>query len=146
MYLKKCVFLLLLLLSITSCKKAVQKDNLLQGTWDLKKVTLFDYDGLSYSTDTSCIGSLVFDREKDTSFKFNLNYSIIPVFADSTLANGKYLLKDDAEYFSHEFLSVTNPNPIPGSHSRILFLSDTYFKWEYITSLGIRYHLIFEKK
>jgi hypothetical protein len=89
---------------------------------------------------------LIFDREKDTSFKFNLNYSIIPVFADSTLANGKYLLKDDAEYFSHEFLSVTNPNPIPGSHSRILFLSDTYFKWEYITSLGIRYHLIFEKK
>jgi len=43
-------------------------------------------------------------------------------------------------------LSVTNPNPIPGNHSRILFLSDTYFKWEYITSLGIRYHLIFEKK
>jgi hypothetical protein len=146
MFLKNTFFILVISLSLFSCKKAVKKDNLLQGTWDLKKVTLFDYDGLSYSTDTSCTGNLIVDRDVDTSFKFNLNYSILPVFADSTVASGKYLLKDDAEYFTHDFLTVTNPNPIPGSHSRILFLSNDYFKWEYITSAGIRYHLIFEKK
>lgn len=146
MSLRSTIFLFLICLTIFSCKKAVQRDKLLQGSWNLKKVTFFDYDGLSYSTDTSCVGELIFNNEIDTSFKFSLNYSILPVYEDSTVAKGKYILKDDAEYFSHDFLTASNPNPIPGSHSRILFLSNDYFKWEYITSAGIRYHLIFEKK
>ena len=146
MFLKKCIFLVILIVSLLSCNKAVQRDTVLQGTWNIKKVTVFDYDGLSYTTDTSCVGELVFNKEIDTSFKFSLNYSILPVFADSSLAKGRYVLKDDAEYFSHEYLSATNLNPLPGNHSRILFLSDDYFKWEYISSVGIRYHLIFEKK
>ena len=146
MFLKKCIFLVILIVSLLSCNKAVQRDKVLQGTWNLKKVTVFDYDGLSYTTDTSCVGELIFNKEIDTSFKFSLNYSILPSFLDSTLAKGRYVLKDDAEYFSHEYLSATNPNPLPGNHSRILFLSDDYFKWEYISGVGIRYHLIFEKK
>jgi hypothetical protein len=146
MSLKIISFLFLICLTIFSCKKAVQRDKLLQGSWKLKKVTVFDYDGLSYSTDTSCVGELILNNEIDTSFKFLLNYSIFPSFADSTLSKGRYVLKDDAEYFSHEYLSATNLNPLPGNHSRILFLSDDYFKWEYISSVGIRYHLIFEKK
>ena len=145
MFLKKCIFLVILIVSLLSCNKAVQRDKVLQGTWKLKKVTVFDYDGLSYTTDTSCVGELVFNKEIDTSFKFSLNYSILPVFEDSSMAKGRYVLKDDAEYFSHEYLSATNFNPLPGNHSRILFLSDDYFKWEYISSVGIRYHLIFEK-
>jgi hypothetical protein len=147
MFLKKNVLPLIVILSLLlSCSKSVQRDKVLQGSWDLKKVTVYDYDGLSYSTDTSCIGELVFNKELDTTFLFNLSYSIFPSFSDSTIAKGRYILKDDAEYFSHDFLTVTNPNPIPGTHSRILFLSNEYFKWEYITASGIRYHLIFKKK
>jgi hypothetical protein len=138
-------FIPLLFLGLLSCNKAIQRDKILQGTWNLKKVTVFDYDGLSYTTDTSCVGELILNKELDTSFKFSLNYSILPVFEDSSLAKGRYVLKDDAEYFSHEYLSATNLNPLPGNHSRILFLSDDYFKWEYIATSGIRYHLIFEK-
>ena len=146
MSLKSTTFLFLICLTIFSCKKSVQRDKILQGSWNLKKVTVFDYDGLSYSTDTSCVGELILNKELDTSFKFSLKYSIFPSFADSSLAKGRYVLKDDAEYFNHDYLFVTNLNPIPGNHSRILFLSDDYFKWEYITTAGIRYHLIFEKK
>lgn len=146
MSLKRYIFLIFISITVFSCKKSVQRDKILQGSWNLKKVTVFDYDGLSYSTDTSCVGELILNNEIDTSFKFSLNYSIFPSFTDSTLARGRYDLKDDAEYFTHEYLLATNLNPLPGNHSRILFLSDEYFKWEYIANSGIRYHLIFEKK
>ena len=145
MSLKRYIVLIFISLTVFSCKKSVQSDKILQGSWNLKKVTVFDYDGLSYSTDTSCVGELILNNEIDTSFKFLLNYSIFPSFADSTLSKGRYVLKDDAEYFTHEYLLATNLNPLPGNHSRILFLSDEYFKWEYIANSGIRYHLIFEK-
>lgn len=146
MSLKGFIVLLLISLIVFSCKKNVQRDKLLQGSWNLKKVTVFDYDGLSYSTDTSCLGELILNKELDTSFKFSLKYSIFPSFADSSFAKGRYILKDDAEYFTHDYLFATNLNLLPGNHSRILFLSDEYFKWEFITIEGIRYHLIFEKK
>jgi hypothetical protein len=146
MFLKRCFLLFVLFASLISCNKTVQRDKLLQGSWNLKKVTVYDYDGLSYSTDTSCVGELIIDKELDTSFLLNFSYSIFPTFSGTTSAKGRYLLKDDAEYFSHEFLTVTNPNLIPGSHSRVLFLSNDYFKWEFFTTPGIRYQLIFEKK
>lgn len=146
MSLKGFIALLLISLIVFSCKKNVQRDKLLQGSWNLKKVTVFDFDGLSYSTDTSCLGELILNKELDTSFKFSLKYSIFPSFADSSFAKGRYILKDDAEYFTHYYLFATNLNLLPGNHSRILFLSDEYFKWEFITTEGIRYHLIFEKK
>ena len=146
MFLKKYFLYLILITGLLACNKAEQRDKILQGSWTLKKVTVFDYDGLSYSSDTSCVGELVLNRELDTSFLFHFSYSIYPAFSDSTFTKGRYLLKDDAEYFSHEILTTTNPSPVPGNHSRILFLSNEFFKWEYITPSGIRYHLIFQKQ
>lgn len=146
MYLRILILFFILTAAIlTSCKKATQRDKLLQGNWKLNKITVFDYDGISYSTDTTCSGSLAVNKDLDTSFDFNLAYSISTIFSDTTIAKGKYSLKEDGEYITHDFLSITNSNPIPGSYSRILFLSDSYFKWEYINNSGIRYHLIFEK-
>jgi hypothetical protein len=139
------LFFILIAAVFTSCKKDTQRDKLLQGNWKLNKITVFDYDGISYSTDTTCSGSLAVNKDLDTSFDFNLAFAISSVFSDTTIAKGKYTLQEDGEYFSHNFLSVTNNNPIPGSYSRILFLTDKFFKWEYISYSGIRYHLIFEK-
>jgi hypothetical protein len=139
------LFFILSAANLTSCKKATQRDKLLQGNWKLNKITVFDYDGISYSTDTTCSGSLAVNKDLDTSFDFNLAFAVSSVFSDTTIAKGKYSLLEDGEYFTHNFLSVTNNNPIPGSYSRILFLTDKFFKWEYISYSGIRYHLIFEK-
>jgi len=146
MFLKNCILCNILLLALLSCNKTVQRDKFLQGSWNLTKVTIFDYDGLSYSTDTSCSGQVSFNKELDTSFTLDFSYSIYPLFIGVTTAKGRYILKDDAEYLSHEILTVSNLDLIPADHSRILFLTKDYFKWEFISSLGIRYHLTFQKK
>jgi hypothetical protein len=143
---KKITYFFLTLLFITSCNKGVKKENELQGEWNLTKITVFDYDGLSYSSDTTCTGSLVLNKELDTSFRFDLAYSITTNFSDTTLAKGKYELQPDGEYLQHTYLSVTNDQIIPVNQSRILFLSDAYLKWEFIAASGLKYHLIFSKK
>jgi hypothetical protein len=143
---KKIAYFFLTLFFIASCNKAIKKENELQGEWSLTKITVFDYDGLSYSTDTSCVGELVINKELDTSFRLNLAYSITTNFSDTTLAKGKYELQPDGEYVHHTYFAVTNNQIIPVNQSRILFLSDAYLKWEFIAASGLKYHLIFSKK
>lgn len=137
---------LLALFLLFSCNKQEQRNKLLQGEWKLNKITVFDFDGISYSTDSTCQGDLNIDNKLDTSFLLNLSYSISSAFSDTTLAKGKYTLDNKGEFFTHNFYTTSNNTSLPASYSRILFLSDRYFKWEFINSLGRRYHLIFEKR
>ena len=143
---KKIVYFFLTLFFIASCNKVVKKENELQGEWNLTKITVFDYDGLSYSTDTSCSGSLLINKELDTSFRLSLAYFISTNFSDTTSAKGKYDLQPDGEYLNHTFLSLTNNQSIPVTKSRILFLSDAYLKWEFIAGSGLKYQMVFSKK
>lgn len=143
----KSIFISLLMFFLfTACNKVKKKENELQGEWKLSKITVFDYDGLSYSTDTSCSGSLLINKELDTSFRLSLAYSITTNFSDTTLAKGKYELQPDGEYVHHTYFAVTNNQIIPVNQSRILFLSDAYLKWEFITASGLKYQLVFSKK
>jgi len=143
---KKIACFFLTLFFIVSCNKAIKKENELQGEWNLTKITVFDYDGLSYSTDSSCSGSLLINKELDTSFRFDLAYSITTNFSDTTLAKGKYELQPDGEYVHHSYFTVTNNQIIPVNQSRILFLSDAFLKLEFIAASGLKYQLIFSKK
>ena len=143
---KSVLIYLLIVVFLTACNKVVKKDKQLQGEWKLSKITVFDYDGLSYSTDTSCSGSLLINKELDTSFRLSLAYSITTNFSDTTLAKGKYELQPDGEYVHHTYFAVTNNQIIPVNQSRILFLSDAYLKWEFITVSGLKYQLVFSKK
>jgi len=143
----KSVFISLLMFFLfTACNKVKKKENELQGEWKLTKITVFDYDGLSYATDTSCVGELVINKELDTSFRLSLAYFISTNFSDTTSAKGKYDLQPDGEYLNHTFLSLTNNQSIPVTKSRILFLSDAYLKWEFIAGSGLKYQLVFSKK
>jgi hypothetical protein len=139
-------YLILVLYLCISCSKQEQRDRLLQGNWKLNKVTVFDYDGISYSSDSTCQGILEINNQLDTSFLMNLSYSISSVFSDTSFAKGKYTLDNKGEFFTHNFYTTSNDISLPANYSRILFLSDKYFKWEFINPLGRRYHLIFEKQ
>jgi hypothetical protein len=143
---KSVLIYLLIVVFFTACNKVVKKDKQLQGEWKLSKITIFDYDGISYSTDTSCVGDLIVNKELDTSFRLNLAFAIAPNFADTTSAKGKYDLQSDGEYLNHTFFSVTNNQSIPVTRSRILFLSDAYLKWEFINASGLKHQMIFSKK
>ena len=92
---KSVLIYLLIVVFFTACNKVVKKDKQLQGEWKLSKITIFDYDGISYSTDTSCVGDLIVNKELDTSFRLNLAFAIAPNFADTTSAKGKYDLQSD---------------------------------------------------
>jgi hypothetical protein len=142
----KALYYLLVGFLFFSCNKQEQRDKLLQGEWKLNKITVFDYDGISYSTDSTCVGDLKIDNKLDTSFLLNLSYSISSTFSDTTLATGKYTLENQGEFFIHNFYTGLNNITLPSNYSRILFLSEQYFKWEFINPIGRRYHLIFEKK
>lgn len=142
----KCLYVIVIAVFFISCNKEVRNDKLLQGEWILTKLTIYDYDGLSYSTDTTCQGDLVVNNAIDSSFKLNLAYTISTNFSDTTIALGKYNLQADGEYLNHTYFSVTNNQIIPANQSRILFLSNAYLKWEYITPPGLKYQLVFRRK
>jgi hypothetical protein len=143
---KRVLFYSLVFFFFTACNKSIKKDKLLQGEWKLSKITIFDYDGISYSTDTSCVGDLIVNKELDTSFRLNLAFAISSNFTDTTSVKGKYDLQSGGEYLNHTFLSVTNSQSIPVNQSRILFLSDAYLKWEFMNASGLKHQLIFSKK
>jgi len=142
----KKYYLLLILYVTFSCSKQEQRDKLLQGEWKLNKITVFDYDGISYSTDSTCKGNLYVNNQIDTSFQIDIIYRISSAFSDTNFAKGKYLLDTKGEFFTHNFYITSNNITLPANYSRILFLSDRFFKWEFINSLGRKYHLIYEKK